>query len=253
VKGGYDPAFFDRICAVEDRHFWFRARNRMIARLLAQAVAGLPSGYRVLEVGCGDGNVLRFLQEACRDGIVVGMDYFAEGLRLARRRSDCALVQGDMARPPFSAGFHIVGIFDVLEHLSDDRGALRLLWHMLEPGGALLLTTPAAPSLWSDFDVASGHCRRYERAELEGKLVAAGFRVERLSHAMATIYPLVWWSRRGRTRKTTAAADAVHDELRIVPVLNEALAFVLSREADWIAGGRSLPFGTSLVAVARKL
>jgi SAM-dependent methyltransferase len=252
MKGGYDPSFFENLCAVEDRHFWFRARNRMISQLLARVVSGLRPGYRVLEVGCGDGNVLRYLQQACPDGIVVGMDFYAEGLRLARRRSECALVQGDMARPPFSAGFQVVGLFDVLEHLDDDRSALRRLANMLEPGGTLLVTTPAAPSLWSDFDIASGHCRRYERDELAAKLEEAGFRVERLTNAMASIYPLVWLSRRGKTGRA-APADAVRDELRIVPVVNEVLAFLLAREADWIGRGGSLPFGTSLVAVARKI
>ena len=58
--GGYDPVFFAGLFAVEDRHFWFRARNQVISALTSQAVAQLSPGYRVLEVGCGDGNVLRF-------------------------------------------------------------------------------------------------------------------------------------------------------------------------------------------------
>ena len=124
MTGGYDPAHFERLFQVEDRHFWVRARNEMIFQLAQKAVSAVPAGYRALEVGCGDGNVLRHLKGACRQGIVTGMDYFAEGLVYSRRRGVSALVQGDIARPPFGRVFQLIGVFDVLEHLADDGRAL---------------------------------------------------------------------------------------------------------------------------------
>src|SRR6059036_3246571 len=96
-KRSYDPAWFARLADIEDRHFWFRARNEVIAALARQITRGLEPGYRVLEVGCGTGNVLRFLEKACPQGTVIGMDLFGEGLAFARRRTKCPLVQGDMA------------------------------------------------------------------------------------------------------------------------------------------------------------
>ena len=70
----YDPVHFERLAAVEDRHFWFRARNRVIEALAAQIAATLPAGQRVLEVGpAGTGNVLRVLERAFPDAQVVGM------------------------------------------------------------------------------------------------------------------------------------------------------------------------------------
>lgn len=253
MKVGYDPLHFAKLFAVEDRHFWFRARNRLIASLARQAVAGLTSGYRVLEVGCGDGNVLRFLESACPDGTVVGMDYFHQGLRYARQRCLCPLVQGDVARPPFNTLFHLIGIFDVLEHLSDDVSALRDLCRILHPEGTLLVTVPAHASLWSDFDEASGHCRRYDRSELATKLSQAGFRVQRLTSYMAALYPLMWL--RGvldRTTGTHSIKKTVERDLRVVPVVNELLLFLLMQETHWISSGGSLPMGTSLVAIAHK-
>jgi SAM-dependent methyltransferase len=250
VKGGYNPEHFGDLFAVEDRHFWFRARNRMISALAAEVVRELSPGFRVLEVGCGNGNVLRFLEQACPPGTVVGMDYFAEGLRLARKRCGCPLVQADLARPPFGEDFHAIGIFDVLEHLPEDVTVLRHLWRMLRPGGALLLTVPANPSLWSDFDEASGHCRRYEEEELGRKLREAGFEVLHLTPYMASIFPLVWLSR--RRPEHADLAEAVRRELRIVPVMNDMLSFLLEQESRWVARRRRLPFGTSLVAIARK-
>lgn len=253
MKGGYDPAHFANLFAVEDRHFWFRARNRVLARLAAQSAAEFGSGCRILEVGCGDGNVLRFLEKACPGGAVIGMDYFAEGLLLARQRVACPLVQGDLAKPPFGSMFHVAGLFDVLEHMPDDLGVLRDLRRMLIERGKLLITVPADPALWSDFDEASGHCRRYQPVELTTKLKEAGFTVEYLSPYMSILYPLMRLSRRKRGGGESATNQAVNRDLRIVPVVNELLLAFLTAEAWWIGRGGKLPIGGSLLAVARKL
>lgn len=255
----YDPSYFARLVAVEDRHFWFRARNQVISAVVSQIMADVASGYRVLEVGCGTGNVLRILEQACPRGTVVGMDLFTEGLQYGRRRTSCALVQGDMHMPPFNTQFDLVGLFDVLEHLSDDMRVLGDLYVMLVPGGALALTVPAHPSLWSYFDEASHHCRRYEPEELESKLVSAGFQIEYLTQYMASIFPIVWLGRRlaalfkGRADGgANRTRDLALDELRIVPVVNNLLTFLLIQEARLVTRRRRLPLGASLLAIARK-
>jgi SAM-dependent methyltransferase len=252
-KGGYDPAHFANLVEVEDRHFWFRARNRVIAALLRRLTADLAPGYRVLEVGCGDGNVLRFLEQAAAAGLVVGMDLYREGLNYAHRRSGCSLVQGDVNQCPFGKPFDFVGIFDVLEHIDDDHGALMQLRSLLAPGGKLLITVPAHRRLWSYFDHASGHCRRYELNELCDKLARAGYQVEYVTPYMSILYPLMWLMRKSKQPAPAMSDEAlVRRELRVVPLLNGLLAALLSPEVRWIARRKRLPFGTSLVALARK-
>lgn len=258
APSSYDPSFFAPLFAVEDRHFWFRARNQIIATVVRQLTATMPLGYRVLEVGCGTGNVLHMLEQVCADGTVVGMDLFADGLQYARRRASCHLIQGNMCAPPFAEQFNLIGMFDVLEHLTDDMQALRDLKAMLVPGGALLLTVPAHQSLWSYFDEESRHCRRYAPSELRSKLIEAGYRVEYLTQYMATIFPLVWLGRRVAaliSRSPVGEAngkDVAAADLRVVPVINDVLALLLAQEARVIARRRQLPIGTSIIAVARK-
>jgi SAM-dependent methyltransferase len=259
VHRSYDPVYFAPLFAAEDRHFWFRARNRAIAALVRQVTAPLAAGHRVLEVGCGTGNVLRMLEQLCPHGTVVGMDLLADGLRYARQRTRCALVQGDLHMPPFRAPFDVIGVFDVLEHFADDRQVLSDLHRMLVPGGALLVTVPAHPWLWSYFDEAGHHRRRYERAELCGKLVDCGFRIEYHSEYLASILPLVWlrrWRSRLPRARRVAESDRTYalatDELRIVPGLNALFAAVLSAEARLIARRRALPIGTAILALARR-
>jgi len=123
----------------------------------------------------------------------------------------------------------------------------------------LMLTVPAHPSLWSYFDEASHHFRRYELAELKSKLISVGYTVEYISHYMAIIFPIVWLGRKLRSLNRWKGAPDIDgakalasSELRIIPVVNSLLALVLSLEVRLIARRRQLPMGTSLLAVARR-
>ena len=231
----------------------------MIATVGRQIVDGLSPGYRVLEVGCGTGNVLSALEEVCSQGTVVGMDLLGEGLQYAQQRTSCSLVQGDLNTPPFSSQFDLIGVFDLLEHLPDDSEILRTLRTMLVEGGRLFLTVPAFQSLWSYMDDAAHHYRRYELTDLKNKLLHAGYQIEYLTYYMTSILPIVWAVRRlaslvdrRPTDDVNRARDLTIGEYRIVPIVNDLLIWLLAQEARLIAAGYTMPFGTSLVAIARK-
>lgn len=256
---GYDPAWFEVLSEVEERHFWFCARKRIITTAVQQTMSALGPRPRLLEVGCGNGNVLRALEALFPEAIVVGMDLFEECLEHARARCNCGLVAGDILNAPFADGsFDLIGMFDVLEHLADDLRALRALHSLLAPGGAVVLTVPASRALWSSFDQAAGHFRRYEAQDLAARIVASGFKVTYATSFMMTIYPLVWASRRcaklrGRLVKRDAPPfSTASAELKVRPILNGLLSFLLRWEQLWIARRGTLPAGTSLLVVARK-
>jgi SAM-dependent methyltransferase len=253
-RDGYEPLFFEKLARIEDHHFWFRFRNRVLMSLVQDVVAPLPPGFRVLEAGCGDGNVLRFLTSASQQGVVTGIDLFEEGLRLAKRRSNAQLVRGDIHFPPFRCRFDVVGAFDVIEHLRDDCQPLRDLHHLLADNGVLLLTVPAHLSLWSYFDDASGHCRRYSSKQLESVLAECGFRVEYMTEFMMVLYPLLWLGRRLATwidNPKSAPADSLPD-LRVIPVLNQLLLMLLSWELPLLRRRVRIPLGSSLLVIARR-
>jgi SAM-dependent methyltransferase len=248
------------LVAAEDRHFWFRARNDVIGMLVKQVISNLPSGYHVLEVGCGTGNVLRVLETTCTRGTAVGLELSWERLRFARRRVTGPLVQGDLHHPPFKTPFDLIGLFDVLEHLPEDVQALKDLSALLAPQGVLLLSVPAHPRLWSYFDEASSHYRRYTLDNLGHALTSAGYRIEYLTQYMASLFPLMWISRKltvlRRTSTTTRnfekAWRLAQQDLTVIPALNEVLSFLLRMEVPLLARRYRLPIGTSLLAVAQK-
>jgi SAM-dependent methyltransferase len=252
--GGYDPSFFDRLAEVEDRHFWFRARNELILGMARRMSLRLEPCEFVLEIGCGTGNVLRVLEAAFPHSKLVGLELWREGLKHARTRSRAHLVAADIRNSPFRKQFDMVGMFDVLEHIAEDQATLGLVHNALRPGGKLLLTVPAHQWLWSYFDEAACHCRRYSAGGLRHKLETAGFRVEFISQFMACLLPIVWVYRKlnGFKRNAASAQDRSSQEFRLLPVVNSVLTWLLSLEAKWIYRGHSVPLGTSLVVVARK-
>jgi len=251
-EGGYDAAYFAKLAAVEDRHFWFMSRNQVIGQVTRSLVNDLPGGYRMLEMGCGTGNVLRELEKVCDRGTVIGADLFDEGLAIAQQRVSCALVRSDIRQFAFDRPFDLVGIFDVLEHIADDAAVLDDLYRAIKPGGALLVTVPAHMALWSYFDEAAKHCRRYEPAELRTRLTEAGFEIEYLTSYMTAIAPLMWLGRKCSSRGKANDAQRVERELRVRPGINGLLKALLAMERPMIRWRQRLPFGSALLAIARR-
>jgi SAM-dependent methyltransferase len=83
------------------------------------------------------------------------------------------------ALPCADASFDLVCAFDILEHVTDDDGALGELARVSAPGATLLLSVPLHPEAWTAFDDFVGHCRRYEPAAIEAGLARHGFTIER--------------------------------------------------------------------------
>jgi SAM-dependent methyltransferase len=246
---------FSRVAPVENRHFWFRARARLLLDLI-QRYAPPEPGDHLLEVGCGPGHLLSRLERSFPGAFVVGTDLYRQGLRIAHERCHSPVIQADLFRLPFSAQFQLIGLFDVLEHLDDDRAALETLRSHLAPGGTLIVTVPAGPSLWSYFDVASRHRRRYTERQLRDLLGTTGYELAFSTYFMSALVPWIWLYRRvvrGRgPSKPALALVLAQDEMRIIPVLNDLLYAALRLEQWALAAGLRLPKGTSLAAVARR-
>ncbi len=248
----FDAAGIQRLLLAEDRHFWFRARNQIIAALIGAPIRCLPDGFRILEMGCGSGNVLRVLQRsAAGRGLVEGLELSRPAAEIAHGRTGLTITNGYLGSCNPSEPYDIIAAFDVLEHIADEATVLSQVQARLKPSGQLVLTVPAHRSLWSSFDVASGHVRRYTPATLTRALNKAGFEVEYLSYFMSLLFPPMWL-RRHLIRGDQQAMDAVLDsEFRVLPVVNRIAYDLLRLESHVIRRRRRLPMGTSLAVIAR--
>jgi SAM-dependent methyltransferase len=230
----------ERLAPVEQGHFWFAGRDRLVRRLLDHHAAPEP----VLDLGCGTG---RFASSLAADRRrVVAID-------LALAPGGATLV-GSAERVPLADGsIGTVMVRDVIEHL-DDAVALAECHRVLRPGGLLVVLVPGWPSLWSVRDVRAGHLRRYTRATLRAAVTAAGFEVVTLRGYQLTLLPalaaLRWYAARRRGPEPTAS---LHHEENPPGPLNTVLGWINRAEAAMVTWPVPVPpTGTSLVLVGRR-
>ncbi len=140
------------------------------------------AGSRVLEVGSGRGNMTRFFMQK---DIIIASDIDEEHLQILRRQfgscPNCRIEKLDLTGfdPASFANEkpNTIVCLNVLEHIEDDRAALRRLWNTLAPGGKLILLVPSIPFLYCSMDRTINHYRRYSRLSLRKSVEEAGFRV----------------------------------------------------------------------------
>lgn len=245
---GFDPALFNELATLEAHNFWFRARNRLIVWALQRQV---PAFTDFLEVGCGTGYVLQGVAAAFPQVRLSATEAQTEGLQFAATRVPrAAFLQMDARRMPFDREFDAIGAFDVIEHIAEDETVLGQIHRALRPGGSLLLTVPQHPFLWSEYDVRAHHVRRYTAGELRQKLARVGYEIVKMTSFVSVLLPLMMLSR--LTSRTAAPDYDPLAELRIGAVTNALLERALDAERLLIRAGITLPFGGSLLAVARR-
>lgn len=243
---GFEAHAFQDLAAVEDGYFWFAARNALIGWARSAYFADSRS---FLEVGCGNGQVLRALQQADPGLRLTASEAFFEGLHVAASRlSGVDLLRADVRCLPFDEEFDVVGAFDVLEHVDDDARAMQQIARATKKGGGVLVTVPQHPRLWTAIDTYSGHRRRYTRQTLTRLIRSAGLRLVRMTSFVSLLLPALLLSRairRGRPVDPSA-------EYRIPVTVNRLAGAVMGLERGLIRAGVSFPAGGSLLAVARR-
>jgi len=254
----FTPAYYARLNQVEAEHWWYRGIRGLAARWLAAELGGRV-GLRVLDVGCGAGFMLRWLERYAAPGPVVGVDLDNCALFYARRQGRGAVARASALDLPFRTGhFDLLHCGDVLQHLpgaGGDAAALAECARVLARGGLLVLRTNAAPGLGGVGD--DPHYQRYRLSALEARVTGAGLELLRSTH-VNVLPSLVATARRAARRP--AGHPAGHRQhgpglprMPRLPGLNGALSGVLAAEAALLSLPRvSSPFGHSTLVLARR-
>lgn len=176
---------------IEDSHWWFVARRRIIFNLVNSLLPSDKGGV-IADVGCGTGaNIGAFSKtHQC-----LGVDISETAIKLAEQRfPDVTFKVGSVQDPSISNSISqadCVLLLDVLEHIQDDFAFLSELLGAMKPGGYLVMTVPADLALWSPHDVYLDHFRRYDPERLQQVWSGLPVDVRLLSHFNARLYPFI--------------------------------------------------------------
>ena len=136
--------------------------------------------------------------------------------------------------------FKTIFAVNVLEHIKKDSEAVSNIHHLLEPGGRVVLLVPAKKFAYSKLDKSLGHYRRYEKEELKRLLENARFEIEKIEYF--NVVGLLSWMVRNVVSRN-------HNVLKksYVSIFDSIVPFLRAIEPK-----KNLPFGISLIVVAKK-
>jgi SAM-dependent methyltransferase len=237
-----DADHLQELIDLEEGYWWHVAKRRLVGEILRRY---LPAPGLLVEGGIGSGRNLLEFQRLGYD--VTGVDIMPESVARARQVGLPDAYLHDLTEPwPIAAGtVRAVVMLDVLEHVPDPVRTLSHAVAALRDDGGVVLTVPAYPRLYSQWDKKLGHYRRYTRSELLRQTAAAGLRPLYEGHWNSFSVPAALVSRKLRG---SGSDDNGAVFPRVPWILNQMLIGCAAVERFVLRRVR-VPVGLSLVGV----
>lgn len=258
----YDPAGFARLRRMQEHHFWYQGRHRLLNRALSGVLRRhqtAATSLRAVDLGGGCGGWIKYVEERGWPFAELALaDSSAQALLLAEEVVSPRVrrFQVDLLHLHWRDRWDVAFLLDVLEHIPEDLRALQQVHQALRPGGWLFLSVPALKGFWSHTDELAGHVRRYAKGDLAALARRSGLHLCYARYFMFFLSPLLLlsrWRRPDLERMTPEEVRALVDRANRVPAwpVNQFLRGVFSLETPlglWLP----FPWGTSLLGVFRK-
>jgi SAM-dependent methyltransferase len=232
----------------DQNHFWVRWRTAVALATLDRLGPRREDPILALDIGCGAGQFREQLEAATRWQVDI-TDLNLAALEAAKPGRGRVLYYDATEKAVTMLGrYDAVFLLDVIEHVEPAHELLSAALEHLRPGGRLLINVPALPALFSAYDTAQGHRRRYTLASLTAELAGLPCHVELISHWGMSLVPLLL------ARKALLGSRPSPGTMRAGfeppgQVFNELLQLAMRAELLLL---RRPPIGTSLIAAATK-
>ncbi len=229
----------------EENSFWYAHRNLCLKELVESA-----SVKEIVDLGGGNGFTSQLFQNLGINTIL--LEPGLNGTMNAKRRGIKKIVHGSLkTTAAMGNSCPNIGIFDVLEHIEDDKDFLYQIYNALKVNGLLFITVPAHMSLWSAFDEEVGHYRRYSLPDLVKIVENSNFEIRYSSYYFSLLTPIQFIQRKlFYKRNDNLRLDREHIQKH--SLLGRIIIFLLALERYFIRKGWSIPFGSSCIIIARK-
>ncbi len=239
---------YRKLYELEDTYWWYKGLRQITLSMLEKHYSNAIN-LRILDAGCGTGGMLNLLKKY---SLKAGLDIAHEALFYCHERGLGNTLQGDVANLPFKEKcFDLIISLDVLYHLkvTDDSKALSEFNRCLKRGGRLYLNLPAFNFLRSSHDEAIHTRERYSTKKLKQKLLAAGFKIEKLTYTNFFLFPLLSII---RLIKKLIKGKTKTSDLKALPSFINSLLFRIFLLERKIIQHINLPFGLSIFAICKK-
>ena len=244
LQNAIPDSHFASLSALETGYWWYLARVAWAKRLVGAWYEKQPARpHTYADLGCGTGGFAKALSAAFRFPEVVLVDGDPNALKriqFPEAKVVAAELDATLKLPSTPA---LVTLMDVIEHVDDDVGLVKKAASLLSPGGMLLLSVPAHPILFSEWDVHLGHKRRYTRSALTGVVNESGLKIQCLRPMWSFLFAA------GFVRKFKAHSKEHLEFPPVAPWVNQTLLQL--SDLEWRLP--ALPFGTSWILSAEKL
>jgi SAM-dependent methyltransferase len=232
----------------DQTYWWSIARKDLIWRLMRKFTKKLPS-QKVLEIGVGSGQTLKFLED--KEFKTYGVDISKEAIGAARAVRAGILKIASAENLPYPENFFDFTLaLDVLEHLNGEDHALKELFRVGKKRGYCFVIVPAYNFLWSTRDEKLNHKRRYDKKILQKKMEKAGFKIQKISYANSFYFlPVAFWI---ISQKLFFKKVKIKTDLLLLPQPLNWLMIQLLKLENFFLNFINLPWGLSVIAIGRK-